>query len=166
MERGRTANWVSFHGITTGRVASFVTVDNLVSPGNYVAMDIHSTTSAAAPSTDCAGGPGPENFCPIHEGLRILQGAWTPEVLWQLRQGPKRFGELRRALGRISAKVLTTRLRELEQRGLIERRVQASSPPSVEYRLTDLAHEIQPVLCSIAELGTKMHERQLARAAV
>lgn len=113
---------------------------------------------------DCLDGPGTADFCPIHEGLRLLQGAWTPEVLWQLRQGPKRFGELRRALGRISAKVLTTRLRELEQRGLLERRVLANSPPSVEYRLTDLAHEIQPVLCSIAELGTKLHERQLQKA--
>ena len=141
-------------------------MDNLVSLGNHVRMGIPATTAPSASKTDCAGGPGPEGFCPIHEGLRILQGAWTPEVLWQLRQGPKRFGELRRALGRISAKVLTTRLRELEQRGLLERKVQASSPPSVEYRLTDLAHEIQPVLCSIAELGIKMHERQLARSAV
>jgi len=137
-----------------------------VSAGNHGAMDATVAPSSLPASADCAGGPGPEGFCPIHEGLRILQGAWTPEVLWQLRQGPKRFGELRRALGRISAKVLTTRLRELEQRGLLERRAQTSSPPSVEYRLTDLAHEIQPVLCSIAELGTKMHERQLARAAV
>lgn len=133
-------------------------------------MEFQPTTTpqtASAPGTldkDCASGPGLAGFCPIHEGLRILQGAWTPEVLWQLRQGPKRFGELRRALGRISAKVLTTRLRELEQRGLLERRVLNSSPPSVEYRLTDLAHEIQPVLCSIADLGSKMHARQLAKA--
>ena len=112
---------------------------------------------------------GPERndsapFCPIHEGLRLLQGAWTPEVLWQLRQGPKRFGELRRALVRVSAKVLTTRLRELEERGLVQRTVLATSPPSVEYRLTDLAFEIQPVLNAIAELGTKLHGR--ARATV
>lgn len=122
------------------------------------------TTTLAAPKSTCADGPGADGFCPIHEGLRLLQGAWTPEVLWQLRPGPKRFGELRRALGRISAKVLTTRLRELEQRGLLERRVLANSPPSVEYRLTELAHEIQPVLCSIAELGTKLHARQIAVA--
>ncbi len=132
-------------------------------------MEFHPTTSPRTEGTpgaiekDCAG-PDHGGFCPIHEGLRILQGAWTPEVLWQLRQGPKRFGELRRALGRISAKVLTTRLRELEQRGLLERRVLNSSPPAVEYRLTDLAHEIQPVLCSIADLGSKMHARQLAKA--
>ncbi len=122
--------------------------------------------TAPVAAKDCTHGPDGSGFCPIHEGLRLLQGAWTPEVLWQLRQGSKRFGELRRALGRISAKVLTTRLRELEQRGLLERRVLASSPPSVEYRLTDLAYEIEPVLCSIAELGTKLHARQASKAAV
>ncbi|MBL8862564.1 MAG: helix-turn-helix transcriptional regulator [Planctomycetes bacterium] len=127
-------------------------------------MEAPSTQPLQPASTDCSSA-GPGAFCPIHEGLRLLQGAWTPEVLWQLRQGPKRFGELRRALGRISAKVLTTRLRELEQRGLLERRVLASSPPSVEYRITDLAHEIQPVLSAIADLGTKLHARQLARSA-
>jgi DNA-binding HxlR family transcriptional regulator len=115
-----------------------------------------------------AGSPGADphcsGFCPIHEGLRSLQGAWTPEVLWQLRQGPKRFGELRRALVRVSAKVLTTRLRELEERGLVARNVLATSPPSVEYRLTELAHEIQPVLQAIADLGAKVHARAMARA--
>ncbi len=116
---------------------------------------------ASPPSSDpsCAG------FCPIHEGLRSLQGAWTPEVLWQLRQGPKRFGELRRALVRVSAKVLTTRLRELEERGLVARTVLATSPPSVEYRLTELAHEIQPVLHAIADLGAKVHARAQSKAA-
>jgi len=116
---------------------------------------------ASPPASDpsCAG------FCPIHEGLRSLQGAWTPEILWQLRQGPKRFGELRRALVRVSAKVLTTRLRELEERGLVQRTVLATSPPSVEYRLTELAHEIQPVLQAIADLGTKVYARTQARAA-
>ena len=121
------------------------------------------------PPYDSSPGPGPDahctGFCPIHEGLRSLQGAWTPEVLWQLRQGPKRFGELRRALVRVSAKVLTTRLRELEERGLVARSVLATSPPSVEYRLTELAHEIQPVLQAIADLGTKVHARALARSA-
>jgi len=131
-------------------------------------MDLTPQALTAPPlaTKDCLQGPDGSGFCPIHEGLRLLQGAWTPEVLWQLRQGPKRFGELRRALGRISAKVLTTRLRELEQRGLLERRVQASSPPSVEYRLTDFAFEIEPVLCSIAELGTKLHARQAAQSQV
>jgi DNA-binding HxlR family transcriptional regulator len=117
---------------------------------------------ASPPATDpsCA-----EGFCPIHEGLRSLQGAWTPEILWQLRQGPKRFGELRRALVRVSAKVLTTRLRELEERGLVQRTVLATSPPSVEYRLTELAHEIQPVLLAIAELGAKVYARAQSKAA-
>lgn len=98
-------------------------------------------------------------YCPVELGLKFLAGAWTPQILWALRDSPKRFGELRRELDGISAKVLTTRLRELEERDLITRSVLPTSPPSVEYAQTELALEIQPVLCKVAELGHKMHAR-------
>src|SRR5262245_37462631 len=98
-------------------------------------------------------------YCPVEEGLKFLAGAWTPQILWTLRDGPMRFGELRRALKGISAKVLTTRLRGLEERDLVTRKVMPTSPPSVEYALDDLAREIQPVLCKVAELGHKMRAR-------
>lgn len=98
-------------------------------------------------------------YCPVEEGLKFLAGAWTPQILWTLRDGPKRFGELRRALHGISAKVLTTRLRELEERDLITRKVLPTSPPSVQYTLDELARDLEPVLCKVAELGHKMHAR-------
>jgi DNA-binding HxlR family transcriptional regulator len=98
-------------------------------------------------------------YCPVEECLKFLAGAWTPQILWQLRVGPKRFGELRRALPGISAKVLTTRLRELEERDMIARAVKPSSPPAVEYKLIELGFEIQPVLDAIAEVGHKLHAR-------
>jgi DNA-binding HxlR family transcriptional regulator len=98
-------------------------------------------------------------FCPVELGLKFLAGAWTPQILWALREKPKRFGELRRELKGVSAKVLTTRLRELEERDLITRKVNPTSPPSVEYAKTELALEIEPVLCKVAELGHKMHTR-------
>lgn len=98
-------------------------------------------------------------YCPVELGLKILAGAWTPQILWALRERPKRFGQLRRELAGISAKVLTTRLRELEQRDLIARQVLPTSPPTVEYSRTELALEIQPVLCQIAELGHTLHTR-------
>jgi len=104
----------------------------------------------------CSGTP---DYCPVEEGLKFLAGAWTPQILWELRDGPRRFGELRRALHGVSAKVLTTRLRELEERDLLTRTVLPTSPPSVQYALADLAHEIQPVLCKVAELGHKMRAR-------
>lgn len=102
---------------------------------------------------------GKLGYCPVEHGLKFLAGAWTPQILWALRDRPKRFGQLRRELDGISAKVLTTRLRELEERDLITRSVLPTSPPSVEYAQTELALEIQPVLCKVAELGHKMHTR-------
>lgn len=98
--------------------------------------------------------------CPLEDVLQLLAGAWTPKVLWYLRSGPKRFGELRRLLVPISAKVLTTRLRELEERGLIARAVLTGTPPSVQYSLTALGLEIQPVLCAIAEVGKKLPKKR------
>jgi len=112
-------------------------------------------------------------YCPVEEGLKLLAGAWTPQILWALREKPKRFGQLRRELTGVSAKVLTTRLRELEERDMITRRVLPTSPPSVEYQQTDLALEVQPVLCKVAELGHQMRtrmqgkrERRAAQAAL
>jgi len=91
--------------------------------------------------------------------LRLLAGAWTPEVLWYLRDGPVRFGELRRAMPGVSAKVLTTRLRELEMRDVVTRTVLDTSPPSVQYELTSLGRELHPVLDAIAAVGKKLRAR-------
>jgi DNA-binding HxlR family transcriptional regulator len=74
-----------------------------------------------------------------------------------------RRAALRRAarlLAGVSAKVLATRLRELEERGLVARDVLPTSPPSVQYTLTPLGHEIQPVLCTIAEVGKKLQKKR------
>lgn len=113
-----------------------------------------------APPTKPEGSQPIPGDCPLEETLQLLAGAWTPKVLWHLRGGARRFGELRRLLAGVSAKVLTTRLRELEERGLVTRAVQPTSPPSVEYSLTALGEEIQPVLCSIAEVGKKLQKKR------
>ncbi len=102
----------------------------------------------------------PPADCPLEECLELLAGAWTPKILWYLRDEPRRFGELRRLLAGVSAKVLTTRLRELEERGLVTRTVQPTSPPSVEYALAPLGLEMQPVLASIAEVGRKLQRKR------
>jgi DNA-binding HxlR family transcriptional regulator len=88
--------------------------------------------------------------------MSILGGAWTPNVIWHLRAGPRRFGELRVDIPRISAKVLSTRLHELESKGVIERRLMATSPPSAEYSLTDLGAELIPALDAIVRVGHKL----------
>ncbi|MFA1549583.1 winged helix-turn-helix transcriptional regulator [Actinomadura chokoriensis] len=74
--------------------------------------------------------------CQTRLGLDLLSGTWTGVVLWSLREGPRRPGELRERIGGISQKVLTETLRRLEQNGLVTRRRYAEAPPRVEYQLT------------------------------
>jgi DNA-binding HxlR family transcriptional regulator len=102
--------------------------------------------------------------CPLTECLALLSGAWTPNVIWYLSGGPRRFGELRADIPRISAKVLSARLRELEEKGVIERRLIASSPPSAEYGLTQLGGELLPAIDAIAKVGHKLKSVVRSRA--
>jgi DNA-binding HxlR family transcriptional regulator len=104
----------------------------------------------------------PPPACPLSLCMKLLGGAWTPNVIWQLSGGPRRFGELRADIPRISAKVLSARLRELEGKEVVERRVVATSPPSVEYSLTGLGHELLPVINAIVTVGTKLREDEAA----
>jgi DNA-binding HxlR family transcriptional regulator len=88
--------------------------------------------------------------------MDLLGGCWTPEVLWSLSEGPRRFSELRRDSPFISAKVMTSRLRDLETRGVLTRNVMPTSPPTVEYELTDLGKELLPAIKSIVEVGSRL----------
>lgn len=92
----------------------------------------------------------------MREAVQFLAGAWTLEIYWNLRQGKLRFGQLRRQLVTVSPKVLTERLRDLEDLGVIHREVLPTSPPQVEYSLTDLGRSFIPAIDMIAELGKKM----------
>jgi DNA-binding HxlR family transcriptional regulator len=107
-------------------------------------------------------GPVPE-ACPLEASLKLLAGAWTPQVLWYLRAEPRRFGDLKRDLGKISAKVLTTRLKELEKRGVVTREVKHTSPPTVEYALTALGHKLNPILKTIADVGTDLQRHAVSK---
>jgi DNA-binding HxlR family transcriptional regulator len=94
--------------------------------------------------------------------MGLLGGLWTPELLWSLSEGPRRFSELRRDTPGISAKVLTSRLRDLEARGVLARSVMATSPPTVEYELTALGQELIPAIRSIVEVGSRLLLRESA----
>jgi DNA-binding HxlR family transcriptional regulator len=88
--------------------------------------------------------------------MTLLRGAWTTNVIWQLSGGPRRFGELCRDIPGISPKVLTARLRELEKKRVVLREVLPSSPPSVEYALSELGKELIPVIDAIVKVGTRL----------
>jgi DNA-binding HxlR family transcriptional regulator len=95
--------------------------------------------------------------------MRLLAGAWAPNVIWYLSVQPRRFGELRVDIPRISARVLSARLRELEAKGVVSREVVASTPPSVEYSLTDLGRELVPAIAAIVEVGRKLKDTDPVR---
>jgi DNA-binding HxlR family transcriptional regulator len=79
--------------------------------------------------------------------LRLLMGPWTTYVLWVLSSnGPTRFGELKRRVPGVSAKVLTDRLRMLVDAGIIFRRYEATIPPKVTYGLAARGEELREVL--------------------
>ena len=92
--------------------------------------------------------------CPMDALLRVLMGPWTSYILWVLRSnGPTRFGELKRRVTGISAKVLTERLRSLEAAELIERRYVPTIPPQVTYAMAARGLELEPVLDQLNALA-------------
>lgn len=95
-------------------------------------------------------------MCALTQCMALLRGAWAPNVIWHLRADARRFGELRVDIPLVSAKILSARLRELEDRGLIERRLLATSPRSAEYFLTDLGQELLPAIEGIVKVGKKL----------
>jgi DNA-binding HxlR family transcriptional regulator len=94
--------------------------------------------------------------CPLSECMALLGGAWTPNVIWYLSDGQRRFSELRRDIPSVSAKMLSARLRQLEDKGVIARRVMPTSPPSVEYSLTVLGRELIPAINAIVGVGLRL----------
>ena len=105
--------------------------------------------------------------CPMDAILRLLMGPWTTYVLWILRNGgPIRFGELKRQIGGVSAKVLTERLRALEAAGIVYRHYEPTVPPAVTYGLTPRGRELDSVLDALNAVAVRWQsedQRQSSR---
>jgi DNA-binding HxlR family transcriptional regulator len=94
-------------------------------------------------------------YCPVDLTLSVIGGRWKGLVFWNLRQGPKRFGELKKTLVTINDKMLTQVLRELEKNGIVSRKVYEIMPPKVEYSLTEEGEKLLPVMALMSEWGGK-----------
>ncbi len=94
-----------------------------------------------------------EEFCPMQATLEVIGGKWKTLILWYLRGGILRFGELRKMIPGITQKMLTAQLRELEEDKLVLRTVYPQVPPKVEYQLSSQGHTLLPVLKAMAEWG-------------
>lgn len=93
--------------------------------------------------------------CPVETTLMLISDRWKVLIVRDLLTGTKRFGELKKSVGTISQKVLTSNLRDMEQSGLVSRKVYAEVPPRVEYTLTETGYSLKPILDAMDKWGTE-----------
>src|SRR5688572_3942342 len=94
----------------------------------------------------------------IADALFVIGGKWKLRIIVALKEGNKRFNELQRLVEGISAKVLSTELKELELNGFVQRNVFTGTPVVVEYELTEYAETLGGVLQALSEWGAKHKE--------
>lgn len=98
--------------------------------------------------------------CPVRSALTVIGGKWKPVIARYLMLGKRRYGELRKLMPDVTQKMLTQQLRELEEDGIVHRRVYHEVPPKVEYSLTDYGETLRPVLRELCKWGEKHRARQ------
>lgn len=97
--------------------------------------------------------------CPVETTLTLISDKWKVLILRDILPGTKRFGELKKSIGHVSQKVLTAQLRQMEQSGLVNRKVYAEVPPKVEYSLTDVGYSLKPILDAMWTWGEEYQKR-------
>ena len=113
------------------------------------------------PSAEC------NSNCPVQHAARLIEGKWTTLIVRDLLGGSKRFSDLQRSLSGISPRLLTARLRLLEEEGVLLRQVYATQPPSTEYSLTVHGRRLQELIEAMAAFGlaNQRRERKLNKPA-
>jgi DNA-binding HxlR family transcriptional regulator len=92
---------------------------------------------------------------PIGRAMRLLGDQWTLMIIYTLLRGTRRFGELHEALGNVSPKTVSQRLKMLEEIGFVQRRAFAEIPPRVEYRLTEKGLALVDIMEAIKQFGQR-----------
>ena len=98
--------------------------------------------------------------CPVETTLLLISNRWKVLIIRELLTGTKRFGELKKSIGHISQKVLTSNLGDVEANGLVKRDVFAEVPPHVEYSLTELGMSLKPILDAMYVWGENFKNKQ------
>lgn len=94
-------------------------------------------------------------YCPVDLTLSIVGGRWKGLVLWTLRNGEMRYGEIKKSLVTINDKMLSQVLKDLEKHGIVSRKVYEIVPPKVEYSLTEEGKKLLPIMQKMADFGEK-----------
>jgi len=97
--------------------------------------------------------------CPVGATMGVIGGKWKVVILYYLLEGTRRFSELRRLMPGLTQRMLTLQLRELEQCGIISRKVYPQIPPKVEYSMTTYGKTLEPVVRMISDWGWKHLDR-------
>jgi len=107
---------------------------------------------------DQAAGANGNGVCPhFHAAIELIGKRWTGAILCALTDGPLRFGELVKAVPGLSDRLLSQRLRELEEEGLVEREVEAGTPVRVTYSLTEKGAELDPAISALKAWASRWH---------
>ncbi len=93
--------------------------------------------------------------CPVEYTASLLGNRWKPLILRELLQGTRRYSELQKAIPGVSAKVLTENLRELEEDGIVLRKVYPVVPPKVEYSLSEKGEDLKGIIEAMKAFGNK-----------
>ena len=101
----------------------------------------------------------PENL--VEMALKTMGDRWKVMIIQELMDGTKRSGEIKKELGDITQKVLTSNLRALEEKGILIRTVYAQIPPKVEYTLTNLGYNLKPVLDSMRAWAEEYYNQNM-----
>jgi len=96
---------------------------------------------------------------PVELAIEVMGGKWKMPILWRLKDRVWRYGELKRSLGRITHKMLTEQLRELERDGLLVRTVYPVVPPKVEYSITPLGQSALPIIEQLRSWGEAFRDQ-------
>ena len=103
-----------------------------------------------------------DSDCGLDVALAVMGGKWKPLILYHLRLGPKRFGDLKRLVAGISEKVLIQQLRELVAAEVLVRRDYQQVPPKVDYMMTSFGMTLVEALLPLCEWGTEQRARAKA----
>jgi len=101
----------------------------------------------------------PQGVCPhFHAAIELIGKRWTGAIVSALTERPLRFGELAKAVPGVSDRLLSRRLRELEDEGLVERDVEPGSPVRVTYSLTEAGAGLQPAIAELKAWAQRWHK--------
>jgi len=131
-------------------------------------MDPNATPTATDPMdiADAAAQGDCLPDCPVQRAAQVVDGKWTTLIVRDLLGGAKRFSELQRSVGRVSPRLLTARLRLLEQEGVLTRSVYPTNPPTTDYALTEHGWRLHAVIAAMAEFGLAAQARDQTVAAL